>query len=270
MIIELVGCPGSGKTTLVPTIIEVCRRQGIVARHVNDAARPFTRRTVPGRLLAVVPIRGVESRLCWGLYVGYRGLYAARFAARNPRLVRHLWRTQRDRPSGADARERRVLHWYVRMMGSRAFLRRHVRDDEAIVFDEGFVHRVVQLHASGVEVPHVPAIVEYAGVIPEPDLVVNVQAPPHICVERISHRGIWTRMALRDGSDLTRFVDNAHRAVSVMVDEVRRKGWTIVDVDNGDDEPAIARRALASQLDNTVRRVKSQIDDTVPRVRVPA
>ena len=270
MIIELVGCPGSGKTTLVPTIVAVCRRQGIVAHHVNDAARPFTRRTFPGRLLAAVPQRGVESRLCWGLYVTYRGVYAVRFAAQNPGLVRHLWRTQRNRPSGADTRERRVVHWYVRMMGSRAFLRKHARDNEAIVFDEGFVHRVVQLHASGVEVPHAAAIVDYAAVIPEPDLVVHVQAPPHLCVERVLHRGVWARLAGQDRSELAHFVDNAHRAVSVMVDEIRRKGWTVVDVDNGDDEPATARRALASQLDQAVRRVKSQLGETAPRVRVPA
>jgi len=252
MIIELVGCPGSGKTTLIPTVVEVCGRRGIVAQHVNDAARPFTRRTLPGRLLRAVPAGDNEPRICWGLYVAYRGWYAAVFAARNPRLVRHLWRTQRARPSSADARERRVLHWYLRMMGAREFLQRHAYEHEAIVFDEGFVHRVVQLHASSVESPRTQMIAQYAALIPRPDLIINVQAPPHICAERISHRGVWSRLVRRDASELTRFVDNAHRAVSVMVDEIRRRGWTIVDIDNADDEPSSARRALERHLVDSV------------------
>jgi hypothetical protein len=249
VIIELIGCPGSGKTTLVPAIVEAYGRRGIVARHVNDATRPYVRRTLPGRtMLRLVRPRALEPRVCWALYVAYRGVYAARAAAGNPRLVRHLWRTQRGRPVEARARERRVLYWYLRMMGAHAFMRRHMRADEAIVFDEGFAHRVVQLHTSDVESPRPRAIAAYSSVIPEPDVVFHVVAPPEVCVRRIAGRGVWSHFSSRDEAALDRFVDHAHRAVTSMADHMRRRGFTVIDVDNGDDDPGIASRGLDAQL----------------------
>ena len=40
MVIEFIGAPGAGKTTLIPTVANICRTRGICARTVVDAARP--------------------------------------------------------------------------------------------------------------------------------------------------------------------------------------------------------------------------------------
>jgi hypothetical protein len=76
---------------------------------------------------------------------------------------------------------RRVLYWYFRTAGAYEFLRRHARPGEAVIIDEGFVHRAVQLHASCVERPAPRQIASYVRSVPRADLTVVVHAPTHIC-----------------------------------------------------------------------------------------
>jgi len=233
MIIEFIGPPGAGKTTLLPTVIEFFQAQGVAAFSVVDAARLYARRTFLGKFVYRMAPRSLVRPLLWRVFYLLSFIYRVMFLARNPRLLSQVLSHQWRRPKEAEARRRKVLHWFIRFAGYYEFLAAHARPDEVLVFDEGFVHRVVQLFASGVEKPDKNKILAYVDLLPLPDIVIYAQASPEICNQRIFTRGLWERFRNKSEAEISQFVFNAYLVVDLTVDYIKSKGWTVIEVDNG-------------------------------------
>ena len=231
-VIELVGAPGAGKSALLPAVIRACESAGLRAYTVVDAARPFTARTVAGRLVHAVIPPGPRRSALWLLFRCFRLTSAVAFAAQHPRLARYVMGSARGRPTAAQARDRKVVHWYVRLAGSYRFLLRQARPDETLVLDEGFAHRAVQLHTSSVEVPDAGRIASYASMIPRADLLVHVRAPVSVAEQRVLARGGWGRSRGGTPDQLSHFVANAHRATELIAEAAAASGWSVVTIDN--------------------------------------
>ncbi|UCG25667.1 MAG: hypothetical protein JSW55_06665, partial [Chloroflexota bacterium] len=151
MYFEFIGAPGAGKTTLLPAAAEAMAGRGLTAYTVAEAARPFARRTWPGAAVARLAPESWRGPLLWQTFYRLSLLDRMRFFAGHKRLLCLVLASQWRRPASADARQRRVLHWYFRHAGYYEFLRKRATSGELLIFDEGFVHRVVQLFASAVE-----------------------------------------------------------------------------------------------------------------------
>ena len=248
MIIEMVGAPGAGKTTLLVGIEDGCRAAGLTPVTVHDAARPFAARTILGRLVRrTVPTRR-QGQALWVVFRIASGWHTLRAVIEAPAQTRHVLASQRRRPAAADARGRRVVYWYLRTMGSRRFLLARARPDEVVVFDEGFVHRAVQLHSSSVESPTRAQIAAYVADLPRPDLVVHVDASPEVCERRVQGRGVWARLDHRSPAEVHRFLLHAHETIALVRAELERRGWAVIDIDNDGADPAAAVATLAREV----------------------
>jgi hypothetical protein len=248
VVVELVGAPGAGKTTFLPAALDACRTAGLRPYTIVGAGRAFAARTLAGRAAnAVLPAR-LRDKALWAIFLGCRSIWAAAFAARRPQLAWYVLALAQDRPAAARARERRVLHWYVRLVGAYGFLTSRAREGEALVLDEGFIHRTVQLHSSTVEIPEAATIDAYVDLVPRPELLVHVRAPIDVCERRVRSRGVWDRFRSEDPSDLTRFVANAHRATTLIATAAEARGWRVVEIDNGEGDPAHVEAALRSRI----------------------
>jgi thymidylate kinase len=256
MIVEFIGAPGAGKTTLMPNVIETLQERGIRAFTVVDAARPFAERTLLGKTVFQFTPRSLRRPLLWQLFYRLSTLYRLKFFVKYPRLIYHVLSTQRHRPKSADIRERRVLYWFFRTVGYYEFLKAQARPNEALILDEGFVHRVVQLYASGVEAPNPTQILAYVDLLPKPDLVIFTQAPPEVCEKRIYSRGLWERFRHKDPAEISRFVANACQIVNLTVDHIRNAGWVVVEVDNGADD----LMASTAELDRMLSQITLEAD----------
>jgi thymidylate kinase len=232
LVVEFVGAPGAGKSTLLPVVAAACRDAGLTAWTVVAAARPLAARTPLGRLTAVLDGRRREQAL-WLVFRWASAVAAVAHIVRTWPLAWRVLRSQWRRPTGADAGERRVLYWLFRLLGAHALFLARGRPGEVLLLDEGYVHRVVQLFSSAVEVPDPDTVTGYLETVPSPDLVVVVEAPADRCVERVRTRGVWARLAARDPDELARFVANAHRAATLAAASARACGWEVVTVDNG-------------------------------------
>lgn len=248
MIVEMLGAPGAGKTTMVTAVEEGCRAAGRTPFTIERAARCFAARTVLGRLASCVLPHRFERRAQWAVYRLASGWHTLRFAFVHRRLTRYLLASQRGRPAAADAKGRRVVYWYLRMMGSYGFLRSKAAPDEVVVFDEGFVHRAVQLHASAVESPTAAQIARYVAVLPRPALVVHVEATSATCWRRVQARGAWARLSHRSPAEIERFVEHAHETVTLLRAELDRQGWPVLEVDNDNEDPCGAATVLTRAL----------------------
>ena len=248
MVVEFLGSPGAGKTTLVPAVTEELREQRWEPWTVIDAARPFAARSLPGRASARFVPASLRDAWLWRVFAVLSALHGIAFFLRNPNLARQAFWRQRFRPAAADVRRRRVGGWFFRMAGRYAFLSAHALPGEVLILDEGFAHRVVQLFASTVELPSRRVLADYVSRIPRPEVVVHVRTPAVVCEERIHARGVWDR--LQNTAELEAFVRNAHETVEMTASQIKHEGWAVIEVDNGGPDAAAAvaaaRRGVAT------------------------
>jgi thymidylate kinase len=84
--------------------------------------------------------------------------------------------------------------------------------------------------------------------LPRPDLLIYPRAPRDVCERRIYARGLWERFQNKTRDETSRFMAQAETAVALAARRARERGWTVIEVDNGQDDPAPARAALRSAL----------------------
>ncbi len=245
MIIEFIGAPGAGKTTLLPTAIEFLRERGMDARTIVEAARPYAQRTLFGEAVNRLAPPSLRQPLLWQVFYWLSFLARGRFFLNNSRLLRQVLDSQRRRP--AEAR-RHALYWFFHLTGYYEFLRTHAWPDEALVLDEGFVHRVVQLNASDVEEPDPARIAAYVNLLPQPDLVIFLQAPWEVCEGRVRSRGVWAPLRHKSPPEISRYIANAHRVVNLTLGYIKSQDWTVIEVDNAGGTPALAQAELRQKL----------------------
>jgi thymidylate kinase len=247
LIIEFIGTPGAGKTTLVPAAGEYFNSRGFQARSVLEAARPFAERTLPGRAVRLLAPASIRQPLQWQLFYHLSNWKRSGFFARNRELTDMVLRFQRTRPISEADREH-VLRWFLHLAGRYEFLNAHARPGEVLIFDEGFVHRVVQLFASEAEEPEPGRVKAYLDRVPRPDVVVFPYASPETCEQRVWRRGLWERFRSKSAAEVSRFIANSHAIVGLAVAHIRAAGWTVIEVDNDGTDPQVAKAALHRQL----------------------
>ncbi|MEM2125338.1 MAG: hypothetical protein QXQ53_02945 [Candidatus Methanosuratincola sp.] len=248
MIIEFIGTPGSGKTTLLPSVIETFKECGIQAHTVVDASRPYAHRTLVGKFISHLTPERLRPPLMWQVFYQLSAIFRISFFIKHPRLVWQVYTSQKRRPPGAYLRERRILYWFIRTTGYYEFLTTYSRPGEAIIFDEGFIHRVVQLNVSDVEEPQPSQILNYVDLLPRPDLVIFIHASPEACMDRIYKRGIWEHFRSKKPEEIARYIANAHCVVKLAVDRVKAKGWEVIEIDNGNDDLISSQVELRNKL----------------------
>jgi thymidylate kinase len=249
MIIEFIGAPGAGKTTLLPTVIHFFESRNYRAYTVVEAARPFARRTLAGKLVQRLAPAAWQQPLLWRVFYLHSLGHRLRFMAQHPRLMAQVLTSQRSRPAAADVRQRQVLPWLFHHMGTYEFLRQYARPDELLLFDEGFIHRVVQLFTSSAEKPVPTQIAAYIDLLPQPDLVIYVQASTAVCEQRIYERGLWQRAQHKEPDEVSQFVCHAHEAVELAVAHARSKQWLVLEVANDGADLTAVRNLFHHQLD---------------------
>ncbi len=247
MIIEFIGTPGAGKTTLVPTVIGYFQERGVSALTVVEAARPYARRTLAGAVVSRLAPLSLRPQLLWQVFYYHSLLYRIRFLVKHPRLIRQVLRSQKRRPIPAEERQH-VLYWFFHLTGYYEFLAARSRSSEALILDEGFVHRVVQMNASDREEPDPAQIFAYVDLIPRPDLVIFPRAPWEVCERRIYQRGLWERFQHKSSVEVSRYVANSYLVVNTAIDYLKSKGWPIIEVDNSSDDASISKAELRSKL----------------------
>jgi len=248
MIIEFIGAPGAGKTTLLPAVIHFFESRSYLAYTTVEAARPFARRTMAGKLVQRLVPAVWQRPLLWRVFYLHSIGHRLSFMAQHPRLIAQVSASQRGRPTAADVRQRRVLPWLFHHMGTYEFLRRYARPDELLLFDEGFIHRVVQLFTSSAEKPTQTQIAAYLDLLPQLDLVIYVQASAATCEQRIYERGLWQRAQHKEPAEVSQFVCHAHEAVELAVAHARSKHWLVLEVANDGAVLTAVQKSLQQQL----------------------
>ena len=231
LMIEFIGTPGAGKTTLSNELIALLREHGIAASSIIGAARDHSVRTVSGRVVALLAPASLRGPLLWQVFYRMSMLHFLGFAREHFELCRQVLRTQLRRKVPF-ATKRHGLFWFFHLAGRWRFLQTTAVGRETIVVDDGFLHRSVSFYASHSEEPDPAGVSDYVDLLPTPDLVVLVLAGREVCERRIRRRGVWEHRRHLSPPAISRYLRNAEQVVEIAVRRARARGWNVAEIFN--------------------------------------
>ena len=200
--IELLGLPGSGKTTLAKDIVKILRakRRDVFTRW--DAKDAVMRKMIRkqsgwpwrfiscGAYFAAYPI----LHLLWGRY---RYLFALRFIGNYPQLVQQVIEAAvRSAPPESDREQahqvvspERLLSWFFDVACVYQAAQEFLATDDVLLIEEGLCQQAFYLLCT-FRKPDVDdrKLKRYLQLIPKPDVLIAVFVDPQECEERMQSR----------------------------------------------------------------------------------
>lgn len=246
LFVELIGATGTGKTTLATALAEYLRAEGFRVLEGHEAILGcYGLACVPGpkrRSALVHPFALAE--FC--RYAGTReGSRLARLAVR---LI--------ARDGGGPWVAAGLLRNVVKRIGCHQLLDRlrgRLRPCDFVVWDEGVVHAAHNLFVHADRPPRRGDIDRFCELVPRPDVLVWVTAPPAQSAAVIRERG-HPRVG-RSAEAARAFAEHAHATFEMLASVPRLRGL-VYRVDNpaGDGDEAARVAALTAFLGARRRR----------------
>jgi thymidylate kinase len=250
LVVEFAGIPGSGKTSLSRVTAVGLRSNGVRAFTVLDAARIRAAETMPGSLLESAGHNRMTGLLLWWLF----------YLASSVNSLPFLWSSRKGSIALARAQALRHIRpgmkahigwWYVQLGGRRRYLDSSESMD-AVLYDDGFVHRSVILFSSPGEPEAVSGLDRYLDTMRMPDVVVHVRSDVDTGLQRVMDRGVWNHSRRATIAELERYLERASQILEEAVEGARRRGATVIGIDNVDSTLDESSQSLISRLASLV------------------
>ena len=218
-IVELLGVPGSGKSTTLGMVDDAAIAAGIDLQRldpVGGGAMPVVANDPPTRTVAMA--RSSDQIATLGRAIVARpelaGFIIGANHANNP-------------DAGPDV----VMGMLLNHLIAFQLAEETMGDDDWLLLDEGLCNRVTSLFAAGPQAGHRTALYRYLSLIPVPDVLVVMATDLDVCFDRLE-AGSWTpRLASAPADRRRAFLQRS----AELVDRTRRAmegaGARIVELD---------------------------------------
>ena len=242
--IEFTGMVGAGKSTVATALAAALQQHDQQVFTPVAASRHCLDRSLLGRLgrrlLPGVWQRGRNPLLRHLVHPFYLFLFTLAY----PRLIWLVCRSQQHRP--LTWRHRRlILKRFGDVAGHFHFLRSRLQPDELVIFEEGFVHRAINLFAWDEDPLDVEQLWAYYQQLPTLDLLIVVEAPTAVCQQRAQQRGLPTSLADKDEATQQRFTRHSARIIQLAL-SAAADHRPIICLDNSHSLAETLRRLQAS------------------------
>jgi deoxyadenosine/deoxycytidine kinase len=250
MFIEFVGMMGAGKTTLAEVLKDLLGEMGLIPLTLNEAINKCLERTVFGNLINKWITSSLwRRRILRRTYVHIFYLYHKyAYMLSNPMFALSIYRSQLCRKLPWWHRRLIVRLFFDNIVGY-LFLRNRLHVNEAVILDEGLMHRAVNLYAWEISEIDPSQIMSYFEHLPVLDLVIIIQAPLKKCMERLKDRGMPRRIEIKDQDTIRRYLDNAYRITGWATEFATDGNRKAIKIEN-DESIEVSTHILRHSMEN--------------------
>jgi thymidylate kinase len=201
MLVEFIGCTGSGKSTIATEVINHLKRSGL----------DFESLDLGGHL------RYDFISLPWFI----------KYSIHDVKLCSLALVTLRENVDSI-ANGLNLFRNFAKKVGMYELLRKKT-SKRNVIWDEGTVHAAHNLFVHAYEKPDVSAVCEFARLVPLPDLIIYVKSPRNALIARALARG---HNRINQEKNIPRFIDNAIHVFEILVSQARIKDKLIIVENN--------------------------------------
>ncbi|MEZ4825147.1 MAG: hypothetical protein R3C61_02465 [Bacteroidia bacterium] len=228
-LIEFLGLPGSGKTTLVPFINSamaengqsVFSRQDVRLLHVCGGIKKYRiAKKLPslvrrGLVKVFFKINHTES------------YYAEKFIEKYPDLVAFVLKNS-SRNGITEKVRRRSIHWFLSLGAIYQLAEETMPPDSYLLLDEGFCQKVLNLFVSVNDDTRFKKVQKYLHMIPRPDIVLYINTDESTAFERMKSRGPIKRLLNASDEELKLFLSRAKEGMDFSLEDLGTSAKLIV------------------------------------------
>jgi hypothetical protein len=237
MIVELAGCSGAGKSSLLPELIRAFRAADVPAAAAPDA------------LLRGFPSPVVRQPTLQNVLLDFAGAWGRITHPGNHLDFTRFARAVLLRRSDPIARRLNAYRGMLRALGVYDALSRHSGEPGIVFVDEGTVNSAHAVLVDVTQAPEAGDIDRFCRLVPKPDLLLHVSAPLEVVLARTAVRRD-PPLPRRSRSHRERFIRHAHATFEQIVshEAFSQNTVRICCDDNAVDQYRIRATELAAEL----------------------
>jgi hypothetical protein len=233
-VVEFLGPPGAGKSSLLREIVGSLRATGSSASDLDTAALTAIRHNGKDSLAkAVAGIARSGSNPIWRrAYARSTDRFSAltRFATANPQVLEAVLAAQRLRRD-RDLHQGQTLSWVLNLMARIQLSHEAAEPSDWLLIDEGFCQRAIAIFGLGFNGEDQDLLRSYIATIPLPRFVIAVETPVSVCEARLDE-GSWSERVQRlTGDERRAFLATAAGLAKIIAYEAEERGALVIRVD---------------------------------------
>ncbi len=245
--IELLGLPGSGKSTAYRMLLAHCTRKRIHIHTLHEAAYHALQSCDQTRYVKILA-RMLPYRIGYRLVGRFPKtvddvLYQKfqKFVGERPQLAAVIQRWQAQSSEHPQDLGLLVFLWFFELFSSYQLVSDHIKAHVPVVIDEGFCNRALTLFAYHSHISR-SELERYIEHIPLPQLVLYVDTSPAIAETRLQSRGYPIRMHAMSSDQKIRFMKRMASCVDTICQQLSQKHVDVLHISNDCSEEDLSRK----------------------------
>ena len=255
-ILELVGLPGSGKTTLSKlqnsrhkfnstSILSSNQARYLAVKELLIKSDPRY------KILRLIP-KILLSRFIFSIYK-YKGLDDMLFC-NSIKLNNNFYKYINSLPYEIfkDSRQRSILNkWTKELFTDYHLIKNYTPGNKIVIFDEGFMNRILSFFGYNENKNNPKLVQDYIRFAPIPDLVHFLECKPIHAFARINERGLPQRMKCLTKEEIIAILNRCNEQINLIKYILRKKKiiFNTTDTSFKKEDVKLAFRNYLSEID---------------------
>lgn len=236
--LEFFGLPGSGKSTMKYHIINELKRKKNNVFSDEDALLHLLKdknEIFYFHFLKYIPSKYSE-KLLKSIFNRSKLKFASinRFLAIHGNLVQAIFKSDKFDKVQIQEKEK-ILSWFFNTISIYQIIEDDMQNNVTIVFDEGFIHKIINLFISpsqNYNNNYNEDIINYIKYIPKPDYLFIVDSKIDDCFERMKIRGFPTRLKTKSEEEIKDYLRICQGKIDFIIDYLKEKKYDIIRISN--------------------------------------
>ena len=239
-IVEFMGPPGSGKSTLSPSCIKFMRRNNHRVITVKEADIESVKKE-SNRILLNFIFRYFPRSLSFKIssYLNKTTNLQEKYEINSKNVYSEIYKFTQSLKSQREiskSHKKRIDNWFSGLLGRYHFLNTNLDKNQCVVFDSGFMQMASSLFVPFEDTFDYKLLEKYILHIPEIELLFHIDISDDVCLQRLKSKGTHIRTRGKSDSEILEFISQTKKILEASLEIYcgLNPNTRIINIDNND------------------------------------